>query len=223
MMSERRLCSVITPTWQRHDLLLACIDNVRQQAYRPLEHVIVSDGNDAELRRLIRGSLTQEVTIADGGERVLRQVGVPIQFVELGQHWTGLLRDSYAAAPLAVGQLLARGDYQVWLADDDRMDADHIASLIDLIETEGVDFVYSQIRMWPKSGTPENYGVVGAAPPRHGQIGCPLYRPSLLDLARGPYRTHVGRAGDWEFVERALAGGATWAFLPRATWSHRVD
>lgn len=214
-MSDQRLVSVITQTWQRHDLLTACIENVRQQTYRPLEHIVVSDGQDD----MLRGAMEMQRQ----SYRAALPDDVPVRFVELGRHWTGLLRDSYAAAPLAVGQMLARGDYQVWLADDDRMDADHIASLIDLIETEGVDFVYSQIRMWPRNGTPEGYGVVGMAPPQFGQIGCPLYRLSLLDLARGPYRTHVGRAGDWEFVERAVAGGATWAFLPRATWSHRID
>jgi GT2 family glycosyltransferase len=44
---RRPLVSVITPTWQRHELLLEAIENVRQQTYRPIEHVIVSDGPDA--------------------------------------------------------------------------------------------------------------------------------------------------------------------------------
>jgi hypothetical protein len=213
---KRPLVSVITPTWNRHDLLMECIENVKDQTYRPLEHVVISDGPDEALSDLIL-EYVRRGKVGRGARRC------PIRFLELGRHWTGLLRDSYAAAPLIVGQFVAHGDLEVWLADDDRMDADHIAMLADLIETEEVDFVYSQIRMWPAGHTPEQYGIVGEEPPRHGQIGCPLYRPSLLDLARGPYRTHVGRAGDWEFVERALAGGATWAFLPRATWSHRVD
>jgi glycosyltransferase involved in cell wall biosynthesis len=39
-----KLVSVVTGTWHRHELLMEAIKNVRAQTYRPLEHVIVSDG-----------------------------------------------------------------------------------------------------------------------------------------------------------------------------------
>ena len=48
-MSTRPLVSVVTGTWQRHDLLMEAIANVRSQTYPNIEHVIVSDGPDQAL------------------------------------------------------------------------------------------------------------------------------------------------------------------------------
>jgi len=43
--------SVITPTWQRHDLLLSrTVPSVQAQRYPSVEHIIVSDGPDPELK-----------------------------------------------------------------------------------------------------------------------------------------------------------------------------
>ena len=44
------LVSVITPTWQRHALLLdRCIPSVAAQDYPNVDHVVVSDGPDPAL------------------------------------------------------------------------------------------------------------------------------------------------------------------------------
>ena len=46
--------SVITPTWQRHKLLLdRALPAVQTQTYPLTEHVIVSDGPDPELSHLL--------------------------------------------------------------------------------------------------------------------------------------------------------------------------
>jgi GT2 family glycosyltransferase len=216
---SRPLVSIITGTWQRHDLLLEAIANVREQTYRPLEHVIVSDGPDPtladlmererrrdELRPMVRGALPV----------------VPIRFVECGRHWTGELSDSYAAAPFMVGQMLARGEYACLWADDERAEPDHLEKMVDLIEATEADFVFPYVRFWWKD-RPDQAMVIGADPPVLGSITHWLYRPSMIEKARGPYRTHVGRANDWEFIERAMRGGATWAMLPEVTFSHRAD
>ena len=48
--------SVITPTWQRHDLLLnRCVPSVAAQDHPAVEHVIVSDGPDPDLRGKLAG------------------------------------------------------------------------------------------------------------------------------------------------------------------------
>jgi hypothetical protein len=36
----RKLVSVITGTWQRHELLAEAIENVHAQTYRPLAHMV---------------------------------------------------------------------------------------------------------------------------------------------------------------------------------------
>lgn len=211
-MSTRPLVSVLTPTWQRPDLLMEAVGNVRAQAYRPLEHVIVSDGPDPEL-----GCWLAAIGEAD------RQAGVPeravlICYVELGRNWSTYLVDSFVAAPTTVAMLLARGDYQLWLADDERMAPDHIAGLVDALEAAGADFAYSRVELsWP-SGRREG---IGTDPPREGQITNVLYRTDLLK--RGLYPFGAGMTSDWACIRRWMEAGATWAFVDRTTLTHVVD
>ena len=159
---SRKLVSVVTGTYQRHELLLEAIENVRSQTYRPLEHVIVSDGPDVALEILVNRS--RNADWESGPERC-----VPIRFVELGFWSSGLFTDSISAAPFMVAQLLARGDYQMWLADDERMLVpDHIDKLVDLIEQYEVDFAYPKVEMWREGS--EHRFVIGTNPPQAGQF-----------------------------------------------------
>ena len=206
-VSERKLVSVVTGTWQRHDLLLEAIENVRQQTYPNVEHVIVSDGPDPDLADLIA---------REQGTRV------PIIFQQLGFWSSGLFRDSISAAPYMVAQLLARGEYQMWLADDERMVVpDHIERLVDLCEQYHADFAYPRVRMWWE-GRPELTCEIGCNPPRNGQFTHCLYTRAALDKGM-LFRTHVGSGTDWDAVSRTMAAGARWAFEPATTLSHRVD
>ena len=214
-MSGRPLVSVITGTWQRHDLLLEMIEHLRAQTYRPLEHVIVSDGPDDVLRELILEYVRQ-------GNVGIGERRCPVRFVELGRHWTAELSESFAAAPFIVGQFLACGEYACLWADDERATPEHIEKLVDLIEATGVDFVYPSVDFWWRD-RPNEHQIIGMDPPQLGSITHWLYRPSMIECAGGPYATHTGRANDWEFVRRAILGGASWAWLEEVTFSHRAD
>jgi glycosyltransferase involved in cell wall biosynthesis len=213
-MSGRPLVSVITPTWQRHALLAEAIENVRQQTYRPLEHVVVSDGQDGDLVRWIVATRYNRPCPVDPAD------DVSLRFVELGQHWTGILRDSYAAAPLTVGMFLARGAYQMWLADDERITPDHCAALVELLEARGADLAYSKAELWWRDD-PGRRLVIGTEPPHCGQITNVLYRAELL--RHSLYVFGNDRTADWETIARWLAAGARYAFLDRVTVTHRVD
>jgi GT2 family glycosyltransferase len=205
------LVSVLTGTWQRHDLLLEAIANVREQTYRPLEHVIVSDGPDRELRALI--------TEATAGQEWDRR-RVPITFVELGRNWSTVLPSSFAAAPVLAAQLLARGAYQTFLSDDERMTPDHIAGLVDALEEAGADFGYSQVSMH-FAGRPDHPWIIGTDPPQCGQITNVLYRSDLLK--RGTYPLGAGMTSDWTLYAAWMAAGAKHVFVPRVTFTHRAD
>lgn len=220
---SRKLVSVVTGTWNRHELLLEAIENVRQQTYRPLEHVIVADGPDPELKRLILHASGGEITPSGGyrGWESGHDPRSPIIFQELGFHSSSLLRDSISAAPFMVAQLMARGDYQMWLADDERMLVpDHIERLVDLLELYDADFVYPKVEMtWPGS---DRRSVIGTNPPMCGQFTHCLYRRDAL--AKGMlFRPEVGSGTDWDACARTMAAGARWAFLPEVTFTHRVD
>lgn len=209
-MSERPLVSIITPTWQRHELLLETIQNVREQTYRPLEHIIVSDGPDVPLHMPI---LSEQQAAAHRG-------WPPIAFVELGRNWSTFLPRSFGVAPLTVGAMMARGEYHMWLCDDERMKPDHVEHLVDLIESTGADFVYPHVLMW-KMAHPGVAWAIGTDPPEHGQITNFLYHASVLQKAM--YRFDIPEEGDWDLVSRWMAAGATWAMSDRCTISHRAD
>jgi GT2 family glycosyltransferase len=216
---SRPLVSIITGTWQRHDLLLEAIANVREQMYRPLEHVIVSDGPDPELRRRFWADY-ERYTLPSSIDHPNPQKWVSYQFIECGRHWSSFLAASISAVPFQVAQWLAGGDYLCWLADDERMTPDHIEALVDLLEQTDSDFVYSKAELWAKDD-PSWRMVIGRDPPYLGTITNALFRADLLDY-RG-FTTHVGSATDWDQIQAWMSAGARWAMLDRVTLTHRLD
>lgn len=205
-MRDRPLISLITPTIpERHELLTECVENVRRQTYRSLEHVIISDGPDDEI------------------DVVRDDANVPIIFQELGRPWSPLLpKESIGVAPMLTGLLLARGDYLAWQCDDERFtDPDALAMLADHLESTGADFVYPRVRMWWNGTSPERGWDIGTDPPEYGQFTWCLFRADLL--RRAMPRFHGPTFNDADLLERWKAAGATWAFLDRVLLTHRAD
>lgn len=215
MTNERKLVSVITGTYNRHQLINKCIEQVRLQTYPNIEHCIVSDGPDVLLRTWHEKGWP-EVTIQ-------HKVGVPIKFVETGRQWSQFLASSISAVPFQVAQWLTSGDYIMWLADDEELSTDHIEKLVDLLETKDVDFVYSKTEIWFNYALGRIYppSVIGDPIPSNGRITQALFRAELLDY-RG-FMTHVGSATDIDQIAHWIEAGASWAFLNEITHTHRVD
>jgi len=211
MVTTRPLVSVLTPTWRRPHLLRGAIENVRAQTYRPLEHVIVSDGIDRETARVAVAALDCAETLDPGRDVALR-------FVPLGRNWSSFLEDSFCAAPLTVAMLLASGEYQGWLADDERMDPDHVEALVSALESSGADFAYSRVDLWWESGRRET---IGSDPPTCGQITNVLYRTEILRHGLFPFG--AGMTADWACISQWQSRGARHAFVDRVTLAHRVD
>lgn len=198
------LVSIVTATWQRPVEMADAIAQVRSQTYRPIEWVVVSDGPDPALRRFLA-----------------REAGdLPVVFAECGRHWSGELALSTGAAPFMVAQFLAHGPLQMWLSDDEAMDQQHVALLVDLLEASNSDFVYSRAEWWVP-GHPEMTRIIGTDPPRPDEITNALYRTALLDY--GTFMTHVGRGTDWHQISRWIDAGAAYAMLPGVTFRHRAD
>jgi len=212
----------VTPTWGRHDLLMETIENVRRQTYRPLEHVIVSDGPDDALCDLIREQAYEDaVDFWDGDGNPTRE-RCPIRFVELGRRWTLEMDESYAAAAVIVAQFLARGDYQLLWADDERATPYYVEWLVKALELTGADFAYPRTAYYQWED-PTLALSIGCSPPRKGGITTALYRTSVFNKAKGPYRTHTGRENDWDFFSRMMAGGASHVWVNRTLHTHRDD
>lgn len=211
-MNERPLVSVITPTWRRPELLAETVAHVREQDYRPLEHVIVGDGQDRATARVAIAAL-------DCAE----SADILVRFTQLGRNWSGLMPESFGIAPLLTGYLMASGEYLMPWCDDERaLTPDHISRLVDLLESSGADFAYPRVRIW-RVGNPDGpeTAIIGTDPPRHGQITHMLFKASCL------WRFGMPRWGthpvDWSLVSDWMAAGARWAMLDDVTFSHRLD
>lgn len=206
------LVSVVTPTWNRPDLLAETIAHVREQDYPTIEHVVVHDGQTDDLTPFWselgppRGALP----------------GVLMRRLELGRNFSGLWPESFGVAPLTVGMLVARGEYLMPWCDDERaLVPDHISRLVDLLESSGADFVYPRCHIW-RNGDPDGpeTAIIGTDPPRSGQITHWLFRRDLLRRAMPRWGSHPC---DWALISDWMAAGATWAMLDDCTFSHRLD
>lgn len=134
--------SVITPTWQRHEVLLnRCIPSVEAQSYRNFEHIIVSDGPDPALR------------------------GLAPLLLELGEHEEpGYLgaRARNAGIGIANGELLA------FLDDDNAFRPNHLATLVAALDANPhADFAYGRMA-YPGSDSvvgayPPQYGQIDSS------------------------------------------------------------
>ena len=196
------LVSVITPTWQRHDLLTGrCIPSVAAQTYIPVEHVIVSDGPDQRLRSTIANSVR--------GHRG-PQSGACIKFEELPEHDPDPHWGHWARLR---GIEVAAGDLIAYLDDDDAYRPHHVALLAQaLTANPDAQWAYSRMARY----MPVQETVTGTDPPGCGTIGTPMivHQRGLLDVANWGTASPIE---DWELVSRWLAAGARYVSIPDVT------
>lgn len=205
------LVSVITPTWQRADLLMErCIPSVFTQTHAAIEHVVVSDGPDRALAYRVSQDLWRR-------PRKTR----PLQFAQLNEHVEGAV--DYGSRARNRGLELAQGEFVAYLDDDNAYRPGHVQVLVDALNANPeADFAYSRMQTHP-SGS-----VIGSEPPEYGHLDTSL----LMHRAGLPQRHGwwplpaelVGdkHAPDWGVVERWLNAGARWVHVPQVTvdyWS----
>jgi|SRR6476469_2857301 len=184
------LVSVITPTWQRHELLIErCIPSVQAQDYSAIEHIVVSDGPDEELNQ------------ADLGVRYFQLACHP----QLS-YWGNAAR--------LLGLEHATGDFIAYLDDDNAFRPQHIGRLVaDMEKHDRAGFTYSQMKFHHLNG---DSFIVGSPPPRCGQIDTSiiLHRREILEVATW----EGGRPTvDWDLVERWMVNGVVWSFVDEIT------
>jgi glycosyltransferase involved in cell wall biosynthesis len=190
ILSRKPKISVITPTWQRRELLLnRCVPSVRAQSYDgEIEHVIVSDGPDEAL------------------------AGVPgMMFLDAHRLAPNKgIRARIAGTRLATGELIA------YLDDDNAWRKDHLELLEAAISGQDVSFAYSRAACSNGNGCRWE---IGCAPPVFGQVDTSLivHRAGLLETAAWE---PSGRPADWHLVDRWLAAGARWTHVPKITMDY---
>lgn len=183
--------SVITPTWQRHRLLLdRCIPSVAAQTVR-VEHVVVSDGPDPELRALL--------------------AGLDVVYAEVTEHADDPC--NYGARARNRGLEVATGELIAYLDDDNAFRPQHVERLAAaLIAAPVFDFAYS--RMY-RHGLGDE---IGGEPPEHGRVDSSILMhrrdgPAKFGLWPVPSPYEV----DWVFVRTWVLAGALWVHVPEVT------
>ena len=161
------LVSVITPTWQRHDLLLKrCIPSVQAQTYPEIEHVIISDGGDPELALKV-AALYPALHVP------------PIHFHQLDNDLRG---GQWGVMPRLHGLELATGDLIAYLDDDDAYRPNHVELLVQaLAEDPEAGFAYSQMCSHNAQG---EASVIGSPALGPCGIGTPMMTGSSLRWIR---------------------------------------
>lgn len=184
--------SVVTPTWRRHELLLErCIPSVAAQTWPDVEHVVISDGPDPELRDLI--------------------VGADVVYAELPDHPDDDC--NFGAYSRNHGLTVATGELVAYLDDDNAFRPQHIQWLAEaLIANPDRDFAYSRMFRHGLGDT------VGGEPPEHGRVDSSiLMHRAGLHQKFGWWPTPSPYAVDWEFVKAWILAGATWVFVNDVT------
>lgn len=173
--------------------------SVAAQTYRPIQHVVVSDGPNENLERLL-------APIAH--ENSLTGYELTVDF--LPEHST---TNRWGHNARLRGNEIAKGDYIAYLDDDDELFPHHIELLMKKIEEQSVDFAYSRIMIHEPWGSFAS----GAEPPRYTEISTSsiLHRKDLLEVAN--WRDEGQLTIDWDLAERWMNGGANWAFVPQIT------
>lgn len=172
--------TVITPTWQRHELLLSrCIPSVQAQDYPDKEHLVISDGHDP----VLAGKLS--MPWLDGWEDLIYRE-LPDHAPE--QHYGHLAR--------AYGLEYASGDYITYCDDDDSLRPAHCTLLAMALEADpGAGFAVSRM----VSHGPHGESVIGAGPVACGNVGTPMIMHRREITAHGTW-DHPGQFEDWDLV-----------------------
>lgn len=195
-MSSTPRCTVITPTWQRRDSLFRTIASVQEQTLGDVEHLVISDGPDPELKEALaqpwsrdwHGVWYHELPVHDAYE-----------------HWGGPAR--------LAGIELAAADYITYCDDDDVLRPAHCVLLAAALDAHpDAGFAVSQML----SHTPYGNTVIGAGELAAGNVGTPMimHRRSVLEVASWG---EPEAFEDWRMIWAWVQAGIGYVRVPEIT------
>ncbi len=120
--------SVITPT-TGNSYLAECIESVRAQTYKNVEHIVVVDG-------LSRWDKADEILLAAEFPNGVNEHVCVLPYPTGTNRYNG--HRVYGAATY-----FADGDYHIWLDDDNVLEPNHIESLVQLVQEKNLDWAFS--------------------------------------------------------------------------------
>jgi glycosyltransferase involved in cell wall biosynthesis len=203
-MEKSPLVSVVIPTHNRPERLKTAVASVLAQTHAALEVIVVNDGG-ADVESVVRA--------LDGGGRVT--------YIALG-------RNRERSAARNVGLRLATGKYVAYLDDDDWYEPDHVATLVEALESSGQAVAYADARRVWEERAGDGYRAVKADRPysqafdpellligNYIPILCLMHRRDCLEQVGGFDET-LATHEDWELFIR-LSRRWTFQHVPRVT------
>jgi glycosyltransferase involved in cell wall biosynthesis len=200
---DKPAVTVVTATWGRPKTIMRrAIPSVAAQDYPGrIEHLIVTDGYDEDLNRVLFGA-----GYTFGGHRR--------RLVNLGRNWSApeVVHGGVGTIPKLVGAWMAAGEYICYLDDDNEYLPHHVSALVSALESSGADFATSRWQQHYPGGKPG-----GCSPPgrRATDTSGIMHRASVLP--RGAWQID-GYEADGALAERWIAAGCTWAFVEEPTF-----
>ena len=199
--------SVCVTHYERPELLQQTLASIRGQQYPSFEVILVDDGSKNDEAQRLLDQLQPE--FAQRGWQVIRQ------------------ENKYLGAARNTAVRHARGDFLLFIDDDDCMRDDYIATFARAAVASGADIVtcfleYFEGRSAPTASTKVHHrwimpGPIGAGTLLQNTFGGAnaLVRRSLYDRIGGYTEDHGIGFEDWEFYNRALAAAAQFEVVPR--------
>lgn len=195
-MSEPPRCTVITPTWQRHQLLFdRAIPSVQAQGYLPwTEHLVISDGPDPDLFGALAAPWKN-------GWKNLHYNWLPGHDPE----------PHYGHHARALGLEMATGEYITYCDDDDALRPEHCHMLAKALdENPDAGFAVSRMLSHGQGGATS---VIGHGVLACGNVGTPMIMHRRWVEEHGTW-DHAGQYEDWDLC---------WAWMQAGIPHVRVD
>ena len=129
--------SIITPT-TGNPFLAECIQSVRNQTYKDVEHIVVVDGRD---RWETADAVLKRTEFRSGHNEHL----IVLPYATGTDRYNG--HRIYGGATY-----FADGDYHIWLDDDNMLEPNHVESLVKFVQEKNLDWAFSFRKIIDKDG-----------------------------------------------------------------------